>query len=623
MQVVGGLGYIVFKYSLKGSVMWKWTKRGLATVVVLGAILIINAIWFKPFSIRVFYDRTMLDMAMSSPQTLTQLRVLEGFGFDGHNAELDNLSPAVRADRMAKLRENYEMFQSYGRESRTGQDLISYDIFDHFMSTMIEGERWQWHSYPITQLSGVHTNLPSFLSDMHQVSDATDAEHYISRLNGVDLQFSQLLEDLAIRTEKGIIPPRFVVDAAIAQMETIMAPAPADNMMVTSFATKLAKTELSEAEQQDFLKQAETAMQVSVYPAYQRLHDYFVALAPQSTNDAGVWKLPDGDAYYAYMLKQNTTTDLNPDEVHQIGLSEVARIQAEMRTIFDQLGYPADVSIGALLQQMNEDPQFLYPDTEAGREQILADYTAIVDDIYTYIDPAFRNKPEAGLEVVRVPEYAEKNAPGAYYQRPALDGSRPGRFYANLYDIKATPKYGMKTLTVHEGVPGHHYQLALQQEMTGLPIFRSFMPFSVHAEGWALYTEQLMADLGFYENDPYGDLGRLQAELFRAIRLVVDTGIHAKRWTREEAIDYMASQGGMTISDVTSEIERYIVWPGQATSYKMGMLKFVELREKARAELGDAFDLRDFHDVVLTSGGMPLDVLERLIDDYIADKQAG
>ncbi|RUO41567.1 DUF885 domain-containing protein [Pseudidiomarina aestuarii] len=602
--------------------MWKFIKYSLLVIVVAATVLVVNAIWFKPFSMRVFYDRVMLETAMDSPQLLTQLRILEGFGIRGHNAELGDLSPESTTESYAKMRENYKMFQSYGRDGREGQDLISYDIFDNFMGHSLEGEKWRWHGYPVNQLFGVHTNLPSFLSDMHQVNDATDAEYYISRLNAVDSYFEGLMVDLAIREEKGILPPTFVVEAVIAQMENFTSSEPAENVLVSSFVRKLESIELTEQERNAFIEQAEQAVAEVVYPAYAGLQGYFVGVLPQTNNDAGVWKLPDGDAYYRYQLKQYTTTDITADEVHQLGLSEVARIHAEMRDIFDDLGYPSDVAIGTLLQQLNEDPQFLYPDTDAGREQILKDYALIVDDIYTYIDPAFRMRPEADLEVVRVPTYAEKNAPGAYYQRPALDGSRPGRFFANLYDIKATPKYGMKTLTVHEGVPGHHFQIALQQEMTGLPLFRSFLPYSVHTEGWALYTEQLMADLGFYNDDPYGDIGRLQAELFRAIRLVVDTGIHAKRWTREEAIDYMASNGGMTMSDVVSEIERYIVMPGQATSYKMGMLKFVELRAKARDTLGSRFDIRDFHDVILKNGSMPLPILERLIDNYIAEKLA-
>lgn len=603
--------------------MWKFIKYSLLAILIAAVILVSNAIWFKPFSLRVFYDRTMLETALDSPQMLTQLRLLEGVGIRGHNADLDDLSPAAGDEQFIKLQDTYAMFKSYGREGRTGQDLISYDIFDYFFGQIVEGEKWRWHDYPLNQLFGVHTNLPSFMTDMHSVTDATDAEYYISRLQQVDDQFEGLLAGLAIREERGILPPSFVVEAVIEQLANFIAPVAAENILVTNFAEKLEQLELDETEQADFVAQAEAAVSDAVYPAYQQLHDYFVALLPNTTRDAGVWKLPDGDAYYRYQLKQYTTTDISPDEVHQLGVSEVARIHGEMRAIFDRLGYDSDTPIGTLLQQMNLDPQFLYEDTDAAREQILTDYAAIIDDIYTYTDAAFRKRPQAGLEVVRVPEYAEKNAPGAYYQRPALDGSRPGRFYANLYDIKATPKYGMKTLAVHEGVPGHHYQIALQQEMTGLPLFRAFVPFSVHTEGWALYTEQLMADLGFYNDDPTGDIGRLQAELFRAIRLVVDTGLHAKRWTREEAIDYMAANGGMTMSDVVAEIERYIVMPGQATSYKMGMLKFVELRRKAREALGEQFDIRDFHDVILSNGGMPLPILERLIDQYIADTQAG
>jgi uncharacterized protein (DUF885 family) len=602
--------------------MWTWTKRTLLTLVVLAAIFIINGIWFKPFSMRVFYDRSMLEMAASSPQTLTQLRVLEQFGIRGHNAELDDLSPAAQAEQFASMQATYTMFQSYGRDGREGQDLISYDIFDYFFGQMVEGQRWQHHGYPVNQMFGVHTRFPQFMTDMHQVADDTDAAYYIARLNGVQAQFAGLLESLSVAEAAGIMPPRFVIQAVIAQMDNITAAPPAEHVLVSSFSDKLANTELAAEQQAELLAQAEVAVREVVYPAYADLKAYFVTLQDKATDDAGVWKLPDGDDYYAYQLRRYTTTDLTASEIHQLGLSEVARIQGEMRAIFDQLGYDSAISVGALLQVLNESPEFLYPDTAAGREQILADYRAIIDDIYTYIDPAFRLKPQAALEVVRVPEYAEKNAPGAYYQGPALDGSRPGRFFANLYDIKATPKYGMKTLAVHEGVPGHHYQIALNQEIKGLPIFRSFVPFSVHSEGWALYTEQMMADLGFYDNDPYGDLGRLQAELFRAIRLVVDTGIHAKRWTREEAIAYMAAEGGMTLSDVVSEIERYIVMPGQATSYKMGMIKFIEFREKARSQLGERFDVRDFHDVILKNGPMPMHILERLVDDYIAQTVA-
>lgn len=602
--------------------MWKFIKYSLLAIVIAATVLVTDAIWFKPFSIRVFYDRTMLEQAMESPQTLTYLGLFDQFGIRGHNAELDDTSIAKADEGYTKLKETYATFQSYGREGRVGQDLISYDIFDYFLSQQIEGEKWRYHSYSVNQMTGPHVNLPSFMTDMHRVEDRQGAEHYVARLQAFKPYFDGVLAKVDASTERGIIPPRFVVDAVIDQLQGFIEPAVADNVLVTSLRDKLAKTEMSAAQQQELVTQAETAVREQVYPAYRDMLGYFVALAPKATVDAGVWKLPNGDDYYAYQLKQFTTENISADQVHQTGLDEVARIHAEMRVIFDGLGYDSETPIGTLLQQLNADPQFLYEDSAAGREQILADYTAILSDIDKLIDPAFRKRPQAELEVVRVPEYAERNSAGAYYQAPSLDGSRPGRFYANLYDITATPKYGMKTLAVHEGVPGHHYQIALQQEMSGLPIFRSFVPFSVHTEGWALYTEQLMADLGFYQNDPYGDIGRLQAELFRAIRLVVDTGMHAKRWTRDEAINYMAANGGMAMSDVVAEIERYIVWPGQAVSYKMGMMKFVELREKAKRELGDKFDIRDFHDVILESGSMPLPILERLIDEYIQQKAA-
>jgi uncharacterized protein (DUF885 family) len=273
------------------------------------------------------------------------------------------------------------------------------------------------------------------------------------------------------------------------------------------------------------------------------------------------------------------------------------------------------------MKQVSEDPKFYYPDTDQGREQILKDYQEIIDEINRGIDSAFNIRPKMGVEVKRIPEFKEKTSPGAYYEPPALDGSRPGAFYANLYDIKATPKYSMRTLAYHEAIPGHHFQIAIQQELEDIPMFRKFAPFTAYVEGWALYAEYLAWEMGFQSN-PMDNLGRLQAELFRAVRLVVDTGIHAKRWTREQAIDYMLKNTGMAESDVIAEIERYIVMPGQATAYKVGMLKILELREKAKTELGDQFDLAEFHDVILKNGALPLDILERLVNQYIKDKKA-
>ncbi len=312
---------------------------------------------------------------------------------------------------------------------------------------------------------------------------------------------------------------------------------------------------------------------------------------------------------------------MTADEIHALGLAEVGRIQGEMLNIFAAQGYDTTLSVKDLFDQLAEEERFYYPDSDEGRAQILEDYAKIINEIEGGMAEAFNLMPKAAIEVRRVPEFSEKTAPGAYYNGPSRDGSRPGIFYANLYDIKATPKYGMRTLAYHEGVPGHHFQKALQTELEGVPQFRKEFGLTAFAEGWALYAERLAWEMG-YQDDPYDNLGRLQAELMRAVRLVVDTGIHAQRWTREEAIDYMLENTGMAESDVVAEIERYIVIPGQATSYKVGMMELLRLRDEARQALGDDFDIREFHDVVLQNGDLPLIAVRELVVKYIADKQA-
>jgi uncharacterized protein (DUF885 family) len=381
----------------------------------------------------------------------------------------------------------------------------------------------------------------------------------------------------------------------------------------------MAKTEtISKEKQQQILAKAENNIKNFVHPAYQLFIDYFDNIKNKATNDDGFWRLPQGDKAYELALQFFTTTDYTADEIHQIGLQEVDRIQAEILTILSEQGFDTSHGFSAAIEKMASDERFYYPDNDEGRAQILQDYQTILDEINAGLDSAFNIRPKAGMEVVRIPKFKEKTAPGAYYQQPAIDGSRPGRFFANLYDIKATPKYTMRTLAYHEGIPGHHFQIAVAMELEGMPFFRRMSPFTAYTEGWALYAEQLAWELGF-QQDPFDNIGRLQAELFRAVRLVVDTGIHSKRWTREQAIDYMKTNTGMATSDVTAEIERYIVMPGQATSYKVGMMKILSLREKAKQALGDKFDLRDFHDVVLKNGAVPLAILERLVNRYIKD----
>ena len=430
---------------------------------------------------------------------------------------------------------------------------------------------------------------------------------------------AQVMEGLKMREEAGILPPRFVVDRVLVEMKEFVATPSQENILYTSLERKITEAGgFSDEDKERVLGEAKKQIENTVYPAYQSFIDYFSALREKTGTDDGVWRLPDGDEFYASALKLFTTTDYTPDQVHNIGLAEVERIQGEIMTILAAQGYDTSAGFSAAIDAMAAEPKFYYPDTDEGREQILADYQTILDEINAGLEAAFRIRPEAAVEVVRIPEFKEKTAPGAYYEPPALDGSRPGRFFANLHDIKATPKYGMRTLAYHEGIPGHHFQLAISLNLEGLPYIRRIPMFVAYAEGWALYTERLAWELGF-QKDPFDNIGRLQAELFRAVRLVVDTGIHAKRWTREQSIEYMRKNTGMAVSDVTAEIERYIVMPGQATAYKVGMMKILELREAAKAKLGDKFDLRDFHDVVLKNGAVPLGILERLVDAYVAE----
>lgn len=598
--------------------MKKLVLRGLLAVVLVASVFVVNAVWFKPFFIRVFYERVFLSFALKSPELLTSLRLLEPLGIQGHNTQLDDASLAFEEQQARKLRDDLATLHSYSTAGMDAQQRLSYDILDWFMTRQVEGDKFRLDNYPVNQLYGAQNEFPTFMATKHQVHNRRDAENYNERLGKVKVKFAQVLEGVQAREKHGVVPPTFVIDKVLAEMNAFVSQAPEQNILYTSLQEKLGKVaDFDPAAKNTLLANTKAQLETAVYPAYRSLIGYFTALRPRSTSDAGVWKFPDGAAYYAYCLKQNTTTDFTADQIHELGLREVARITAEMRAIL-QAQREADAdSVGPALARLGEEPRFLYPDTDAGRAQILADYKTILAEVDRGLAPAFRIRPRARLDVQRVPKFKEKTSAGAYYEHAALDGSRPGTFYASLYDVKATPKFGMRTLAYHEGIPGHHFQIGIAQELKGLPTFRTLVPFTAYSEGWALYAEQLAWELGF-QKDPYDNLGRLQAELFRAVRLVVDTGIHAKRWTREQAIRYMRGTTGLAASDVEAEVERYIVMPGQACAYKTGMLKILELRQRAQRELGPAFDLRDFHDAVLKNGAMPLSVLERVVNEYIA-----
>ena len=593
----------------------------LAIVLLLGALAAHE--WFakKPFFFRAFLDRSMVKMAFESPETLTSLGFLESVGITGHNALLDDDSPAAMDKTFTQVRALRDTLLSYQDTDLDDNQRISKDIALYLADFALASEPYRYHNYPVNQLFGVQNGYPSFMQAQHQVHSVEDAENYLSRLIAVKTKFGQTLEGLKLRKAKGIIPPKFVIERVLTEMNDFINAPVEDNILYSSFKTKLADTQISADEQARLLAQAKANIESDVKPAYRLFIDYFTALQAKAGTDDGYWALPNGDVAYEQLLKFFTTTNYSADEIHAKGLAEVSRIQDEIMTILAAQGYDTSQGFSVAIEALAADPKFYYEDSDAGRAQILVDYQKILDEVNAGLDNAFRIRPKAGMEVVRIPEFKEKTAPGAYYQQPAIDGSRPGRFYANLFDIKATPKYGMRTLAYHEGIPGHHFQIAVAMELEGQPLIRKMAPFTAYIEGWALYSERLAWELGF-QQDPFDNIGRLQAELFRAVRLVVDTGIHHSRWTREQAIDYMKQNTGMSDRDVTAEIERYIVMPGQATAYKVGMMKILELREKAKQALGDKFDLRDFHDVVLKNGAVPLDILEKLVDRYIAEKRS-
>ncbi|MGL4837841.1 MAG: DUF885 domain-containing protein [Shewanella sp.] len=604
-------------------------KTGLKRIglVLLLLLLLLTALaaheWYakRPFFFRAFLDRSVTKMAFESPETLTSLGFLESLGIKGHNAKLDDGSPAALDKAFTEARQLRDTLLTYQDADLDENQRISKQIALYLIDFSLAAEPYRYHNYPVNQLFGVQNGFPSFMQAQHQVHSVTDAEHYLARLIAVKTKFTQTLEGLALREANGIIPPKFVIERVLTEMTQFIATPIPDNILYASFKTKLAQTDISTAEQERLLSQAQANITQYVYPAYQLLIDYFTQLQGKASTNDGYWALPQGELAYEQLLKFFTTTHYSADEIHAKGLAEVSRIQADIMAILGTQGIDVSQGFSVAIEALAAKPEFYYEDSDAGRAQILADYQTILDEVNAGLDNAFRIRPKAGMEVVRIPEFKEQTAPGAYYQQPAIDGSRPGRFFANLYDIKATPKYGMRTLAYHEGIPGHHFQVAVAMELEGQPLIRKMAPFTAYIEGWALYSEYLAWELGF-QGDPFDNVGRLQAELFRAVRLVVDTGIHHRRWSREQAIDYMKKNTGMSDRDVIAEIERYIVMPGQATAYKVGMMKILELREKAKLALGDQFDLRDFHDVVLKNGAVPLDILETLVNGYIADTQS-
>ncbi|MFY8298118.1 DUF885 domain-containing protein [Pseudoalteromonas sp. SS15] len=563
------------------------------------------------------FEEIFMDGVMRSPVYQTYMGIKKDYD------KWDDDSEARALEDLEITKKNLARLTAIDRSKLDANTQVSYDLMQQSLENGIADFKWRYHNYPVNQMFGTHSMVPAFLINQHQITSVEDAKAYISRLNGVTKVFDQLIDSLEIRAQKGIIAPKFVFPHVIESSKNIIKGAPFekgdDSTLLADFKRKVNKLEIADSEKAALINEATEALKTAIKPSYNKLINYLAKLEKKADTRDGAWKFPEGEAFFNNALARTTTTELTAKEIHEIGLAEVARIHDEMRAIKEKVGFKGDLK--AFMEFMKTDKQFYLPNTEEGKEKYLKDATAMIDNLKSRLDELFIVKPKADMIVKRVEAFREKAAGKAFYQQPAPDGSRPGIYYANLYDMEAMPTYQMEALAYHEGIPGHHMQIAIAQELEGVPKFRKFGGYTAYIEGWGLYSELVPKEMGLYE-DPYSDFGRLAMELWRACRLVVDTGIHAMKWTRQEGIDYYVNNTPNAKSDGVKMVERHIVMPSQATAYKVGMLKILELREDAKKELGDKFDIRQFHDVVLKNGPVPLNVLEKFVDEWVASKKA-
>ena len=575
--------------------------------------------------VNAFFERIFEKSVARYPEYLTSL------GRKNRADEWNDLSEAFANESMKITKMQLIELQAFDRAKLDQATALSFDLLVQSMQEQIEDSKWRLYNYPVNQMFGRHSSVVSLLISQHRIGDVKDAENYIARLNGVPKLLDQLITNIEARTAANIVPPKFVFPHVIRDANNIIKGAPFDDgepsALLADFTQKLnalsdkksdtETTGLTDESKAALMEAATSALNNSVKPAYQKLVAHLADLETKATTDDGIWKWKDGDAYYNIALKRTTTTDLSADQIHEIGLKEVERIHNEMRVIKNKVNFDGDLK--AFMEFMRDDDQFYYPNTDEGRARYLSEATTLIEDMKLKLDAMFITKPKADLNVKAVEAFREQSAGKAFYQRPSEDGTRPGLYYANLYDMKAMPTYQMEALAYHEGIPGHHMQLAIQQELTDIPKFRKFGGYTAYIEGWGLYSEYLPKEFGAYQ-DPYSDFGRLAMELWRAARLVVDTGIHSKKWTREKGIAYYTDNTPNAVSDGVKMVERHIVMPSQATAYKIGMLKILELRADAKTKLGDKFDIREYHDEILKYGPLPLNVLEAKIDAWVAVK---
>jgi len=547
--------------------------------------------------------------------------------------EIDDMSEEAEVASLERRRKSVEeMKAKFDRASLNDDAKLSYDLWEHQYTLSAQGAKFRRSSYVFNQMNGVHTYLPTFMLSFHKVENYEDMQAYVSRLNEMGRAMNQLVERAKLNASEGVRPPKFAYETVLKQARSVISGAPftddeADSSLLADVKTKLATLKsgelISDEQRAELLQSANKALVESFAPAYENLISFFTEdIANTSEQSQGVHANPNGDDYYAYRLKLMTTTDMTAEQIHQLGLSEVERLRAEMEEIKEKSGFEGSLQdFFAYIRDSQDNEMFYFPNTDEGRQGYIDDATSAIDNIKAELPNYFGILPKGDLIVKRVESYREQDGAPQHYFPGTPDGSRPGVYYAHLSDMTTMPKNELEVIAYHEGLPGHHMQIAIAQELTGVPKFRTQARFTAYSEGWALYSEKLAKEMPNTFTDLHSDFGRLGSEIWRAIRLVVDSGMHSKKWSEQDAIDFFSANSPAPLETIRTEIRRYMVWPGQATSYKVGMIKIQELRKKAESELGEKFDIKAFHDTVLGGGALPMSMLERKVNGWIESQK--
>ncbi|KDA01649.1 DUF885 domain-containing protein [Hyphomonas oceanitis] len=576
-----------------------------------------------------WFDAKYEEQLQFSPMGLTFL------GRKDKNDQIDCMTLACQDEQLAWLKEvTEEMEASFDYDALSADDKMSYDIWKYQYDEAAKGAAFRYNGFVFDQMNGIQNFLPTFLISFHTVDTPEDMTAYIKRISGSARALHEAINVAQESADRGVHAPKFAYEGVIDQSQKIITGAPftdgEDSAIYADVKSDIQALvdngSIDEVQGGVFLAEAEEALKGDFLTAYEDVIAFAtadMANSPDSTQPVGAYLQPDGAAYYNYRLETQTTTQMTADEIHELGLSEVARLRGDMEAIKEQVGFEGTLNeFFTMLRDSKDDERFYYPNTDEGRLAYITDATADINRIKEQLPNYFGILPKADLVVKRVEAFREQDGAAQHYYPGTPDGSRPGIYYAHLSDMTSMPKRELEVIAYHEGIPGHHMQISIAQELTGVPMFRTQAGFTAYAEGWGLYAEWLAKEMPGTYADPYSDFGRLGSEIWRAIRLVIDTGLHSKGWTEEQAVQYFLDNAAITETQARSEVQRYIVMPGQATAYKIGMIKIQELRAKAEAELGDKFDIRGFHDTVLGGGSLPLELLERKVDAWIETQKA-